>query len=204
MAKQLEMGMGARKKERQKLGEESVAPVEKKKHVMLKRVIFWADEAEGDEQLPMGLLEAAYQEIDEDGSGSVTLEELVSSLQDCGLHASQSAADAVMREIDKNMDGTIDIHEFVEFFRTLEEMNDFQKKTEQRAQFLTFICNFCFLAHIVIVGVFLMIFIRMDEASNPDNYSIMQTMLMAFSVMLLISSNAGTSLCVLVDSETRA
>jgi len=183
MAKQLEMGMGSRKKERQKLGEESVAPVEKKKHVMLKRVIFWADE-EGDEELPMELLEAAYQEIDEDGSGSVTLEELVSSLQDCGLHASQSAADAVMREIDKNMDGTIDIHEFVEFFRTLEEMNDFQKKTEQRAQFLTFICNFCFLAHIVIVGVFLMIFIRMDEASNPDNYSIMQTMLMAFSVVL--------------------
>jgi len=49
MAKQLEMGMGVRKKERQKLGEESTAPVEKKKHAMLKRVIFWENESEGDE-----------------------------------------------------------------------------------------------------------------------------------------------------------
>mmetsp|Transcript_81367 Transcript_81367/g.143607 ORF Transcript_81367/g.143607 Transcript_81367/m.143607 type:complete len:626 (-) Transcript_81367:97-1974(-) len=188
MAKQLEMGMAARKKpDRQKLGETDDAPAsEKKKHVMLKRVIFWQEEAEEGEELPMELLEAAYQEIDEDGSGSVTMEELVGSLNDCGLHASQTAADNVMKEIDKNMDGTIDIHEFVEFFRTLEEMDEFQKKTEARAQFLTFICNFCFLSHIVIVGVFLMIFIRMDEADNPDNYSIMQTMLMAFSVVLAL------------------
>eukprot|EP00931_Biecheleriopsis_adriatica_P086512 TRINITY_DN61172_c0_g1_i1.p1 TRINITY_DN61172_c0_g1~~TRINITY_DN61172_c0_g1_i1.p1 ORF type:complete len:647 (-),score=150.09 TRINITY_DN61172_c0_g1_i1:105-1982(-) len=185
MIAQLEEGQKRKKQERE--AQEAEGP-KKKQPVMLKRVIFWSQENDGDEdvELPMELLEAAYQEIDEDGSGSLTLEELVDALKACGLNASQAAADNVMREIDKNMDGTIDIHEFVMFFRTLEEMNQFQKKTEQRAQFLVFICNFCFLTHIIVVGVLLMVFIRMDEASNPDNYTIMKNLLIAFSVVLCL------------------
>eukprot|EP00913_Durusdinium_trenchii_P020488 g19247.t1 len=83
--------------------------------VMLQKVIFWTQENEENEEaeLPMELLQAAYQEIDEDGSGSVTLVELVDALKLCGLNASEAAATTVMQEIDKNMNGTIDIHEFV-------------------------------------------------------------------------------------------
>ncbi|CAE7512340.1 unnamed protein product, partial [Symbiodinium pilosum] len=62
-----------------------------------------------------------------------------------------AAATTVMQEIDKNMNGTIDIHEFVMFFRTLEEMTRFQRKTQQRAQFLSYVLNFCFLVHIILV-----------------------------------------------------
>lgn len=186
-AKNMEMASaleaGVRKKKEKTEGQEEA----KKIPVMLKKVIYWGQEHEDEEEgLPIELLQAAYQEIDDDGSGTVTLEELVDSLKDCGLPASQEAADAVMMEIDKNMDGTIDIHEFVEFFKTLEEMDKFQKKTEQRAAFLSCICNFCFLAMIVIVGTMLMLFIGMDKDENPDNYAIMQNLLVAFSVTLFV------------------
>jgi len=154
--------------------------------VALKRTLYWSQENpdEPDLEIPTELLQAAYLEIDDDQSGSVTIEELVEALQRCGLPASKTAAENVIHEVDKNADGTIDIHEFIEFFRTLEEMDRFSKKTEARAQFLTFICNFCFLAHIIIVGVVLMIFIKMDQAENKDNYSIMMNMLVAFSIDL--------------------
>eukprot|EP00933_Yihiella_yeosuensis_P008746 TRINITY_DN11437_c1_g1_i1.p1 TRINITY_DN11437_c1_g1~~TRINITY_DN11437_c1_g1_i1.p1 ORF type:complete len:627 (+),score=137.43 TRINITY_DN11437_c1_g1_i1:108-1988(+) len=164
---------------------DSETGMKRKVPVALQKVIFWSqDEENGEEDIPMYMLEAAYREIDEDGSGSCTMEELVSALALCGLHASQEAADMVMKDIDKNMDGTIDIHEFVEFFRTIEEMSRFQNKAEKRAQFLAFVCNFCFLAHIIIVGVDLMLFIRMDQAADPDNYAIMRNLLIAFSCIL--------------------
>ncbi|CAK9048040.1 unnamed protein product, partial [Durusdinium trenchii] len=156
--------------------------------VMLQKVIFWTQENEENEEaeLPMELLQAAYQEIDEDGSGSVTLVELVDALKLCGLNASEAAATTVMQEIDKNMNGTIDIHEFVMFFRTLEEMTRFQRKTQQRAQFLSYVLNFCFLLHIILVGVLLMIFIRMDEATGGDTYPILRNCLMVFSIVLVV------------------
>jgi len=180
MASALEAGVKKRK-EKSAGGED-----DKKVPVMLKKVIYWSQEHESEEDIPIELLQAAYQEIDDDGSGSVTLEELVGALKDCGLNASQEAADAVMGEIDKNMDGTVDIHEFVEFFKTLEEMDKFQKKSAQRAQFLSCICNFCFMAMIIIVGSMLMLFIGMNKDENPDNYAIMQNLLMAFSVTLFV------------------
>eukprot|EP00440_Ansanella_granifera_P075864 gb/GFBE01082329.1/.p1 GENE.gb/GFBE01082329.1/~~gb/GFBE01082329.1/.p1 ORF type:complete len:631 (+),score=166.02 gb/GFBE01082329.1/:1-1893(+) len=184
MAAALEEGQRRKKKEQEQMADMGDGKF-KKPPALMQKVIFWTEEhMEEYEEIPLELLQAAYHEIDEDGSGSLTLEELVEALKACGLNASQEATTQVMKEIDKNMDGTIDIHEFVLFFRTLEEMTQFQKKTEQRAQFLTFICNFCFLAHIIIVGVMLMVFIRMDESANPDNYTIMKNMLLGFSVVL--------------------
>lgn len=191
MAAILEENVQRRRRESEELrGElgEAPRPVAKRIPVMLQKVIFWTQDNEGNEEaeLPMELLQAAYQEIDEDGSGSVTLVELCEALKLCGLNASEAAAATVMQEIDKNMNGTIDIHEFVMFFRTLEEMTRFQRKTQQRAQFLSYVLNFCFLLHIILVGVLLMIFIRMDEATGGDTYPILRNVLMAFSIVLIV------------------
>mmetsp|Transcript_69047 Transcript_69047/g.174007 ORF Transcript_69047/g.174007 Transcript_69047/m.174007 type:complete len:624 (-) Transcript_69047:87-1958(-) len=159
----------------------------RKPPVMLKKVLFWSQEHSGDadaEEIPTEWLEKAFQEIDEDGSGAIELEELVECLNLCGLNASMEVVSTIMSEIDKNMSGDIDIHEFVEFFRQLEELDRFQAKTQQRAQFAQFLCNFCFIAHIIIVSAMLMNFINMEESDDPDGYLIMRNMLMAFSVVL--------------------
>jgi hypothetical protein len=160
---------------------EKPADQEKKVPVKLKAVLFRKPGDGDDDEIPTKMLEDAFAEIDGDGSGSIELDELVDALAMCGLSVSKNATDTIMTEIDKNADGTVDLREFIEFFRHIEDLNRFGKKTAARAQFLSFLLNFCFLADMVVVGVMLMMFIRMDEADNPDNYSIMKNVLMACS-----------------------
>jgi hypothetical protein len=168
-------------------GEEEEDEDEKKKKkvpVMLKRVLFRKPEDGEDDEIPTKWLEDAFAEIDGDGSGSIELDELVDSLRLCGLAVSATATDIVMKEIDKNASGDVDLREFIEFFRHIEDLNRFEKKSGKRKQCMSFLLNFCFLADIVVVGVMLMMFIRMDEAENPDNYSILKNVLMACSFFL--------------------
>merc|ERR1719162_1450120 len=106
---------------------------------MLKRVLFRKPGPDGDDdEIPVKMLEDAFEEID------------------------------------KNASGDIDLREFIEFFRHIEDLNRFQKKSAKRQQFMSFLLNFCFLADIVVVGVLLMMFIRMDANDNPDTYAIMK------------------------------
>mmetsp|Transcript_33359 Transcript_33359/g.69778 ORF Transcript_33359/g.69778 Transcript_33359/m.69778 type:complete len:637 (+) Transcript_33359:118-2028(+) len=165
-------------------GSQAQAAPQEKAPVMLQKVLFWSEEHNEDEPVPTELLELAYREIDTDDSGTILLEELVAGLAKCGLNASPAAMESVMLEIDKNSDGTVDIHEFVEFFRRIEELSQFNKKSQQRAQFLVVVCNCCFLFHIIVVGVMLMLFIKMDPGEDPDTYMIMQNGLMVFCVDL--------------------
>jgi len=156
----------------------------KKAPVMLQRVLFRKPQEGDDDEIPTKMLEDAFAEIDGDGSGSIELEELVDALKLCGLAVSKTATDVVMKEIDKNADGTVDLREFIEFFRHIEDLNRFQKKTAARQQFVSFLLNFCFLADIIVVGVMLMMFIRMDKDEGSDNYSIMKNVLIACSALL--------------------
>lgn len=152
--------------------------------IMLKRVLFRRPVEGDDDEIPTKMLEDAFAEIDGDGSGSIELDELVGALKQCGLAVSKGATDTIMKEIDKNASGDVDLREFIEFFRHIEELNRFQKKSAARQQFVSFLLNFCFLADMIVVGVMLMMFIRMDKAANPDNYSIMKNVLLACSIVL--------------------
>jgi hypothetical protein len=166
-------------------GEEEKEDDKKKKvPVMLQRVLFRKPVDGDDDEIPTRMLEDAFAEIDGDGSGSIELEELVDSLKLCGLAVSKAATDVVMKEIDKNASGDVDLREFIEFFRHIEDLNRFQKKTAARQQFVSFLLNFCFLVDIIVVGLMLMLFIKMDETENPDNYIIMKNVLMACSAGL--------------------
>mmetsp|Transcript_30800 Transcript_30800/g.88481 ORF Transcript_30800/g.88481 Transcript_30800/m.88481 type:complete len:615 (+) Transcript_30800:88-1932(+) len=170
-----------------RLGEDTEESQGRRAPVMLKKVLFYSQETGGDadaEGVPTDWLEKAFQEIDEDGSGSIEMSELVECLNLCGLHASVEAMGNIMKEIDKNMSGDIDIHEFVEFFRSIEELDRFQAKSEQRAQFAQVLCNCCFVTHIIVVSILLMTFINMKEEDDPDNYLIFKNMLLAFSMVL--------------------
>jgi len=74
------------------------------------------------------MLEMAFQEIDEDSSGFIVVEELVEALHMCGLKANPAAVTRIITDMDKNNDGDIDIVEFCEFFRQLEELSQFHHK----------------------------------------------------------------------------
>mmetsp|Transcript_50133 Transcript_50133/g.151889 ORF Transcript_50133/g.151889 Transcript_50133/m.151889 type:complete len:655 (-) Transcript_50133:137-2101(-) len=152
----------------------------------LETVLFWSQTHGNDEteQIPVPLLQKAFREMDEDRSGRIDLDELVGALQACGLKASHAATEIVMKEIDTNSSGDIDIHEFVGFFRSIEELARFQQRTEQRAQFVTYVCSCCFITHIILVGVLLMTFINMDSDEDPDNYAIMKNLLIGCSCVL--------------------
>lgn len=192
MARDLEANVAKNKRDKGtfmgQLDEESVVSSSKnqrKAPVRLKQVIYWGEEEGKDgEPLPTWLLEEAFQEMDQDRSGSIDQEELVENLALCGLPVSDDAITQIMTEIDRNANGEIDIHEFVDFFRSVEELTNLQERTQQRAQFTQFLCNFCFIAHIIIVSVLLMNFINMDQEADPDGYLIYQNLLMAFSLVL--------------------
>lgn len=165
---------------------DSVTP-EQRAPVYLQKVLFWGQEEGEDEgEIPQELLEFAFKEIDDDDSGVIEMEELVEALRLCGLEASQAASDTIMKEIDKNASGDVDIHEFVEFFRNIEELSAFHKKSQRRAQFATFLLNCCFLVDIVVVGVLLMIFIRLDETTSNDDYVILKQTLTIAGLLLAV------------------
>jgi hypothetical protein len=169
----------------------SASEDEKEPPVYLQKVLFWSRQQDpGDpssqQSIPTELLEMAFQEIDEDNSGFIVVDELVEALHLCGLNAHPKAVDRVIQDMDKNASGDIDITEFVEFFRQMEELSQFYHKTQARQQFCTMLCNFCFLLNLIVVFVLIMIFVGMDQNENPDMYQITRTLLMAMLVALIV------------------
>jgi calcium-dependent protein kinase len=59
-------------------------------------------------------LVAAFADFDEDGSGSITAEELTSKLLELGIKNSKEEVEDIIKEVDVNHDGTIDYQEFVQ------------------------------------------------------------------------------------------
>jgi hypothetical protein len=172
----------------QKSGASTTSSQRKKKQFThLRQVLFWNDSKgvhDDDEEIPTELLEKAFREIDENGGGSIDMTELVDALRSCGLNANMTAAEIVMKDIDKNASGDVDIHEFVEFFRYTEELKKMDKKNKRRAQFLSIICNGCFVMHVFGVSALLMLFVKMDQDENPQTYTLTRTMFIFFCVNL--------------------
>merc|ERR1740121_643842 len=132
------------------------------------------------------MLEMAFQEIDEDSSGFIVVEELVEALHMCGLKAHPKAVERIILDMDKNNDGDIDIVEFCEFFRQLEELSQFHHKAKARAQFCSILCNCCFFLNLAFVFVLILIFVDMEESDDPDLYQIVRTFLIAMIAGLAV------------------
>lgn len=58
-------------------------------------------------------LHALFKDMDEDGSGQITLEELAHGLERHGAHLAKAEVEELMREMDVSGDGTIDYTEFL-------------------------------------------------------------------------------------------
>jgi hypothetical protein len=108
--------------------------VQAKSYGHLKQVLFWQAEHghEEDVDIPVEILQQAFQEIDVDFSGEIDTSELLYALRQCGLPASERATESIVKEIDINNSGDIDVHEFVDFFRQIQELQ--RQKKEVRGQ----------------------------------------------------------------------
>jgi len=170
----------------------------KRAPVYLKRVIFWEqDHPDSEERIPPSLLQLAFLEIDKDRGGAIDVGEFIDALNACGLKATRAATERIMADIDKNNSGDIDIFEFVKFFEKIQELNQFSKRSQQRAQCFTFVCNCCFVVMIFVVGTLLLTFIRMENKSS-DDYKIVSNLLTYCSVALIV-----LCLCVIVMPALR-
>jgi|Transcript_39545 hypothetical protein len=166
----------AKKKPGQPAGDTGEKP--KMRRPYLEKVLFRQPQSEDDE-CPTKMLQDAFDEIDVDRSGSIDMDEIIEALSDCNIAVSKTAADTIMKEIDKNASGDVDLREFIMFFRRIEELKRFDQKNQQRQQFAAFLANFCFLADVVVVGVMLMLFIKMDEEEDADTYAITKNVMIA-------------------------
>merc|ERR1712096_404552 len=60
---------------------------------------------------------------------------------------------------------------------SLEQLDDFGKKAETRATILDIVCNGCLLIDMIAVGALMMIWLKWDQAADPDGYSIIVNIL---------------------------
>jgi len=128
----------------------------KKEYPILQKVIDWGTSPESRAPIPVSLLEAAFEEVDEDATGTITKEEFASALQACGFNPSLAAMDRIMLEIDRDNSGEIDIHEFVRFFKMTEELVAFAGLSENRKTLQGACCSMCFCMNLIawaVIGV---------------------------------------------------
>lgn len=133
----------------------------------LEELLTWDDKYSSDYDYPVDLLEAAFNEMDIDGSGRIVGEELLEALRLAGLKASPQAVDQILTEMDRNNSGDIDIFEFVEFFLLIQEINRNQQKIESRSMVQTFACRFCLLGHIAGLTMLIVLVLRTPPTATP-------------------------------------
>lgn len=80
-------------------------------------------------------LRTIFNKFDEDGSGSITEDELRNAMRVLGVRCTPNSARKVLRTIDKDCNGTVEWHEFKEFFGRVsnpEELKMLISKQNQR------------------------------------------------------------------------
>lgn len=75
-------------------------------------------------------LRELFEEMDQDYSGTLDVNELWKALRSYGIDVSKAAARSILSTIDKDESGTIDEDEFVEFFRVVEDLENFKDTVE--------------------------------------------------------------------------
>lgn len=142
--------------------------------------------------IPIELLEAAFGEIDDDWTGSITSEELKEAFEQCGLEPSSEAMDSIMHEIDKDSSGSIEVQEFVAFFKMLEDLGNYEEEIKSRGMFFRMVCNCCFLSNVLGVA-FLVMMMAQEEDQTTESFGFLASIFRfaLISLIILFICNIG-------------
>jgi len=120
--------------------------------------------------IPLEELRAAFREIDRNKDGFVARRELVGALRLCGLNASRNAADLIIDQMDKDVSGKLDLQEFVDFFRRIEELNRLQGNEEGR-ECRKYIILFLLLVDAIAIGVLIITLVKDKDQRASASYN---------------------------------
>jgi hypothetical protein len=120
------------------------------------------------------LLEAAFAELDPTALGAVEIEELLLALRFSGFIPSEVYVQYMLEELRTSRHSTITLHEFVEFFRTAEELQNLDTKINSKAAICSVLCQVCFFVHMAIIAYLVIAAVRSAQASSAQNLTAVQ------------------------------
>jgi len=99
-------------------------------------------------KVPQKLLEPAFQSMDVDRIGTVSLGEFRVALKRCGVSSSQGAVDQILQQIDGDSNGVLDLEEFSGFFDEIQEMLRYDADLRVSNILSDIFCRLCLLFNI--------------------------------------------------------
>merc|ERR1719321_1459972 len=98
------------------------------------------------------------------------------------------AAVSIMKEVDQDENGTVDIDEFIEFFKKLDDLEAFRYKVEV-TQYSSGIRKHCITGYVFVLLVGCFAFFLMDMNAKGEN-ALIRLLLIVFSVIFFLSISA--------------
>lgn len=146
---------------------------EKKRPEAMTRVLKWGSrQGQGGrfgKKVPIKILEAAFQEMDADGRGVITLDQFMATVAKCGFKTSKASFDRVLQEMNQERQGQLDLREFIAFFRLVEDGLNREASGKSKALMALYLCNFCFFIHVAILCAILIILVRRQANATPED-----------------------------------
>eukprot|EP00435_Cladocopium_sp_Y103_P065703 s893_g27.t1 len=146
---------------------------EKKRPEAMTRLLNWGSrKGQGGrfgKKVPIKFLEAAFQEIDVEGRGVITLDQFMATVAKCGLKTSKASFDRVLQEMNQERQGRLDLREFIAFFRLVEDGLNKEARGKSKALMALYLCNFCFFIHVAILCAILIILVRRQASATPED-----------------------------------
>lgn len=133
-------------------------------------------------------LEQVFHEFDDDKSGEIDMHEFFVALRTCGFQVSMPAALSIMKEVDADETGTIDVDEFIEFFKKMEDLEAFRYKVET-AQHASGPRGMLISVYVFVLAMGCFALILLDIESGGENATI-KLLLIFMVVVFLISISA--------------
>jgi len=133
-------------------------------------------------------LEQVFHEFDDDKSGEIDMHEFFVALRTCGFQVSMPAALSIMKEVDADETGTIDVDEFIEFFKKMEDLEAFRYKVET-AQHASGPRGILISVYVFVLLMGCFALILLDIESGGENATI-RLLLIFMVVVFLISVSA--------------
>lgn len=162
----------------------------------LRRILTWKQECWGEGEVPEGfepppvpnwLITLAFNELDMDADHVLSVQELRDAFRVSGLEDCTESINAILRWVDKQAKGRLDILMFAEYFRTVEELTRVQNQGRRFVAFLGGCCRFCFVSNVLVLGVLAIWISRVQPTikyASADMKQLFSLMIPAVQVLL--------------------